>query len=451
MAERPPSLGTFSTLSIGIGGMVGGGIFAVTGLTIEITKGAAPLAFLIAGLVALLTSYSYLKLSLAFPGEGGTVDFLNRAFGGGVLTGAANILLLLSYVVLLAVYAVAFGSYGADLLPEAQRNFWQHALGSGVILGLLALNVWAAGAVIRSENIFNAIKMVLLGGFVLAGLMLPADWSRVGPVDAVSPMGLVAGAMLIFLNYEGFELIANSSAEVKNPRRSLPIAYLGGVVIAIGLYMLIVGVVLGHLSLEEISAHSATSLSAAARAFLGQPGYLAIVAAALLATSSAINATFLSTGRLAYVVAKTGELPRELERSIRGEHSEGAILCALLALVLVNFVPLEAIATMGSAGFPIIFALVNIANVRLADQTDSRRWISGLAAVSAIGALAVLCVSVDENPASRSHLWILAGMIVASLLIEVSYRGATGRQIHLRERGLGQRSAGEGIADVKSQ
>ena len=98
MANKAASgkLGTGSTLSIGIGGMVGGGIFAVTGLTIDMTHGAAPLAFLIAGVVALLTSYSYLKLTLAFPGQGGTVDFLNRGFGGGMLTGAANILLLLS-------------------------------------------------------------------------------------------------------------------------------------------------------------------------------------------------------------------------------------------------------------------------------------------------------------------------------------------------------------------
>ena len=84
MAETGGKLGTFSTLSIGIGAMVGGGIFAVTGLTIETTRGAAPLAFVIAGIVALLTSYSYLRLTLAFPGEGGTVSFLNRAFGGGI-------------------------------------------------------------------------------------------------------------------------------------------------------------------------------------------------------------------------------------------------------------------------------------------------------------------------------------------------------------------------------
>ncbi|WP_116131342.1 APC family permease [Tropicimonas sp. IMCC34043] len=431
MNDSGPGLGTFSTLSIGIGGMVGGGIFAVTGLTIEMTKGAAPLAFLVAGIVALLTSYSYLKLTLAFPGEGGTVDFLNRAFGGGILTGAANILLLLSYVVLLAIYAYAFGSYGADLFPEAHQGVWLHGLTSGVILGLLALNVLAARAVIRSENAFNAIKMLLLGGFIVAGLVMPGDWSRLGPVDAVSPVALISGAMLIFLNYEGFELIANSAAEVKNPRRSLPIAYIGGVLIVIVLYMLITAVVLGHMTLEQVGQNSDTTLSAAGRAILGPPGYLAIVLAALLATSSAINATFYSTGRLAYVVAKTGELPRELERSIRGEHSEGTFLCALLALVLANFVPLEAIATMGSAGFLILFALVNLANVRLARQTGSRAWISALAALATIGALVVLCVSVDENPASRNHLWILGGMIAASLAIEAVYRGITGRKIRL--------------------
>ncbi|MEM9657923.1 MAG: amino acid permease, partial [Planctomycetota bacterium] len=228
-----PKLGTFSTLSIGIGGMVGGGIFAVTGLTVEVTRGAAPLAFLIAGFVALLTSYSYLKLTLRFPGEGGTVEFLNRAYGSGVLTGATNVLLLLNYVVLLAVYAYAFGSYGATFLPAADRSFWLHALISGVIVGLVILNLLGGSVVVRSENLFNAAKMALLAAFVVIGLLTPMEWSRLAPENFVSPLGLIAGAMLIFLNYEGFELIANASDVVADPKRSLPIAYLGGVLIAI--------------------------------------------------------------------------------------------------------------------------------------------------------------------------------------------------------------------------
>ena len=262
--DSKPGLGTLSTLSIGIGGMVGGGIFAVTGLTVEVTRGAAPLAFLIAGIVALLTSYSYLKLTLRFPGEGGTVEFLNRAYGTGILTGAANILLLLSYVVLLAVYAYAFGSYGAGLFPDAERDFWMHILINAVIVGLVVINVFGARLVVRSENFFNVVKMLLLAAFVVAGLLTPMEWSRLGPGNFVSPLGLVAGAMLIFLNYEGFELIANAAKDVADPKRSLPIAYVGGVLIVIALYVLMVMVVIGHLSFTAVSEGSYNAFSIAA-------------------------------------------------------------------------------------------------------------------------------------------------------------------------------------------
>ncbi len=430
-------LGSFSTLSIGIGGMVGGGIFAVTGLTIEVTKGGAPIAFLVAGIVALLTSYSYLKLTLRYPGEGGTVDFLNRAFGGGILTGAANILLLLSYVVLVAVYAYAFGSYGSRFFPEPDRDFWSHVLLSGVIVGLVIVNAFGGALVVRTENIFNIVKMLLLAAFIVAGLLTPMDWGRLGTENYVSPMGLVAGAMLIFLNYEGFELIANASKDVANPNRTLPIAYIGGVLIVIVIYVLIVIVVVGHLSFAGVAKDSDTALSMAAQDVLGRTGFIAIAVAALMATSSAINATFYSTGRLAYIIAKTGELPAELERSFRGQHLEGTLITAALALLVANFVPLEAIATMGSAGFLLLFMAVNVANVRLARETGSRLWLSGLAALSTAIALIVLCVEVDENPATRNHLWILFGMIVVSLAIEIVYRGVTGRQMRLNENSAG--------------
>jgi uncharacterized protein len=423
-------LGTFSTLSIGIGGMVGGGIFAVTGLTIEVTRGGAPIAFLIAGIVALLTSYSYLKLTLCFPGEGGTVQFLNRAFGNGILTGAANILLLLSYIVLVAVYAYAFGSYGASFFPEVDGVFWQHVLLSGAIVGLVFVNVFGGSLVIRSENLFNGVKMLLLAGFVIVGLFMPMEWSRLAPENYVTPMGMIAGAMLIFLNYEGFELIANASEEIADPKRSLPIAYVGGVLLVIIIYVLIVMVVIGHLSFAEVAKDSDRALSEAAQQFMGRSGFFAIAVAALLATSSAINATFYSTGRLTYIIAKSGQLPGELERSFRGQHLQGTLITALLAMLVANFVPLEAIATMGSAGFLLIFMAVNIANVRMARETGSRAWLSGLAAFSTGFALVVLCVQVDENPATRNHLWILAGMIVGSLAIEIVYRLLTRRKLH---------------------
>lgn len=95
---------------------------------------------------------------------------------------------------------------------------------SGVIVGLVIINVFGASLVVRSENFFNVAKMLLLAGFVVGGFLTPTEWSRLGPENFVTPLGLVAGAMLIFLNYEGFELIANASKDVADPGRSLQVA-----------------------------------------------------------------------------------------------------------------------------------------------------------------------------------------------------------------------------------
>jgi amino acid transporter len=103
-------LGFWAVVAIGVGGMVGGGIFAVLGLAVQLAHGGTPVAFAIAGAVALLTTYSYAKLSVAYPSRGGTVTFLDRAFGAGMFTGTLNALLWLSYVVMLSLYALAFGS-----------------------------------------------------------------------------------------------------------------------------------------------------------------------------------------------------------------------------------------------------------------------------------------------------------------------------------------------------
>jgi amino acid transporter len=431
LPDNTKKLGTLSTLSIGIGGMVGGGIFATTGLAVELTRGAVPIAFLVGGVVALLTSYSYLKLTLTFPSEGGTVEFLKQGLGTGILTGATNILLCFSYVVLLAVYAYAFGSYAVALLAPADPNFWRHVFVSAV-LGLLALlNLVSGSSVVRSENFFNISKMILLAIFIAVGFATPIAWHRFSPENYVAPMTLISGAVIVFFNYEGFELIANAAKEVKDPQRSLPIAYIGGVLMVLVIYLLILVVVIGHLTFSEVAAVSDYALSGAAESMMGKAGHVMIAIAAMLATISAINATYYSSGRLTYVIARSGELPVELERKIHGQHAEGMIVFAVLSLLLVNFVSLGAIATMGSVGFLLIFMAVNIANVRLAKRTDSKAWISLLGAVSCGSATLVLCIQIALNPATRSQLWVLGAMVAASLLLEVAYRTITGRTVHL--------------------
>jgi len=162
-------VGYWSAVSIGIGGMVGGGIFAVLGLAVNLSHGGAPIAFVIAGLVALITAYSYSKLSVTFPSSGGTVEFLNQGLGTGMLTGGLNILLWISYVVMLSLYSYAFGSYGATFFPESDQTFWRHILTSTAIISFTLLNFLSAKVVGKSEEVIVAIKVIILVGFVAIG------------------------------------------------------------------------------------------------------------------------------------------------------------------------------------------------------------------------------------------------------------------------------------------
>jgi len=103
-------------IAIGIGGMVGGGIFAVLGLAVSLAKGGTPLAFLFAGIIALFTAYSYSKLSLVYADRGGTVRFMNEGFGKGLFSGGINNVLWVSYIIMLSLYASSFGSYAPNLI-----------------------------------------------------------------------------------------------------------------------------------------------------------------------------------------------------------------------------------------------------------------------------------------------------------------------------------------------
>jgi amino acid transporter len=402
-----------------VGGMVGGGIFAVLGLSVQLTRGAAPIAFLIAGLVALVTSYAYTRLSVAFPNEGGTVAFLDNAFGPGLFTGTMNVLLWISYIVMLALYTYAFGSYGSALFPEGARMIWKHVLISGSILAITGLNLLSARLIGEVEDWIVATKIAILLLFVAIGV-LSIDGSRLAPGQWSSPLHVIAGGMIIFLAYEGFELIANTADDVHHPEKTLPRAFYSAVGFVICLYILVAAVTVGNLSVDKIVAAEDYALAAAARPFLGRYGYLLITVAALLSTASAVNATLYGAARLSYIIAKDGELPESLEHKLWNEPVEGLLITAGVTLVVANLFDLSSISMMGSAGFLLIFAAVNGANAMLAGKTGSRRWISILGVLLCLFALGSLIWQIGQN--TPSHLWILAAMLFLAFLVEGVYR-----------------------------
>ena len=423
MRSAGGKIGFLSVVSIGIGGMIGGGIFAVLGLAVQLARGGTPVAFAIAGLIALITSYSYARLSLAYPSQGGTVEFLNQAFGVGLTTGSLNILLWLSYIIMLSLYAYAFGSYGASFFNHSL--LWKHVLITLIVVLLTVLNFMGSAVVGKAEEWIVGFKVSILLLFIIAGLW-SVDAGRLQPSSWSPPAQLIAGGMIIFLAYEGFELIANTAGDVKNPEK-LPLAYYSAVGFVILIYVLVALVTVGNLPYDQIVAAEDYALAASAKPFLGSAGFTLIAIAALLSTSSAINATLYGAAKISYIIAKEGELPEALERKVWNRPVEGLVITAIAVLLVANIFDLSSISTMGSAGFLMIFAAVNLANARLHNITKSRKWISLVGAFLCLLALAILLWQTSVKAPEKAG--IFAVLVGASVGTEYVYRRVTKRVI----------------------
>lgn len=424
-AEDSGQISLLGAVSIGVGGMVGGGIFAVLGLAAILAGGATWLSFVVAGLVALLTAYSYARLSVAYPSEGGTVVFIDKAFGIDLVTGAVNNLLWLAYVVTLALYAVAFGNYAATFLPPDQQTATLlHVLISLGILLPTALNFLGAEIISKAETYIVGVKVAILVLVILLGFG-SVDPARLQPSTWEPLFQIVSAGMIIFVAYEGFELIANTAQDVRNFRVTLPRAYYISVVFVLILYALIAVVVVGSLTPDAIQQASDFALAEAAKPSLGQFGFTVVGIAAVLATLSAINSTLYGSARLSYTIATEGELPRVLEKKLWSQ-PVGLLITSVLALALANLGDLSSISTMGSAGFLIIFAMVNLANYTKHKDVGSHRLVAGAGVLACLGALAALILQTLAN--TPAQVLVLVGMLAIAFVIEAVYRRSRRRK-----------------------
>jgi uncharacterized protein len=425
-------IGFLEAFSIGVGGMVGGGIFAVLGLTIVLAKGAAPLAFAFAGVIALVTVYSYVKLSLRYPSEGGTIEFIVQAFGNGLFSSFVNTLLLMSYVVMLALYAYAFGSYGSALILGHDAVWLHDLLAAGVIAVFTVINLFGAFMTGRAEDVMVFIKLAILVIFA-AATFGAVDWHHMARTEWMPLPSVAAGGLIIFLAYEGFELIANTAQDIKNRETNLPLAYYTSVIFVILLYIVIAMVAVGNLGFAQAEQAKDYALAEAAQPVFGHAGFILIGIAALLSTASAINATLYGGGRTGYLIAKLGELPEAFEEKI--EHGyEGMIFLGLFGIIFALAFNLDNISIAGSLGFLVIFMLVNLANFRLHASTGGSRIISGFGTLLCLAAAVVLVgYNAVYHPESLASSLLL---IAVTALFTVIYARFNKRLSHFMDKRL---------------
>ena len=405
-------------ISIGIGGMVGGGIFAVLGEAVSLAHGGTPMAFFVAGMVALLTSYAYAKLSVKYPSQGGTVVFIDKAFGNNIASGSVNLMLWLSYLVTIALYAVAFASYALTFFHDNTSTLIKHVLISAAVLLPTAINLVSASFVSKSETAIVALKLVLLVVIIVFSIAY-VDPEFVAPAHWGSMSSIFAAGMIIFVAYEGFELIANSAEDVQNPERNLPIAFYTSVILVFVLYVLIGIITVSTIPEEQLLSAKDYALAIAAKPALGQTGFVVIAIAALLATFSAINATIYGNARLGYVLAREGQLPEIFDKKVWNEPVMGVVVTAAISVLMANAINLKEIAIIGSASFLFIFALINASAFKLRKEIGGSRYIYIVAVLLSVTALMTLLINTFES--NFRAIFVFVAFICVSVLFEMTY------------------------------
>jgi amino acid transporter len=366
-----------SVTALGIGAMVGAGIFAVLGQTALLAGKDTYVAFVLGGVVAALCGYSYAKLACRYPDSGGISTYFDEAFGYGRLSGALSLVYLITVAATVALVAKAFGAYAAALLLSDSSRIWVDLFASALVIVLVTLNMLGAGSVGKAEIFLVGFKLFILVGLMITGAVGMAHAHRVAMIHP-SVIGVSGAVALTFLSYAGFGIMTNAAGNVPDPQRTIPRAIYLAIGIVIVLYVGLAIVVLGNVSPMELAQHSDTSVAEAARPVLGQAGYAIVSVAALLATASGVNAWIFSATEISSTLSNAGQLPRMFGKLVWREGTRGLLIIISVVLLALNFFDLSALARIASGVFLISYLAVQVAHWRLIEETKGSRFVVAL-------------------------------------------------------------------------
>ena len=407
------ALGLLELIALGVGGMIGGGIFSMLGLAVSITGHAAPFAFLIGSFVAFFAGYSYIRLALTFRNDGASYIYLMRAFPHrpeiSTMTGWT---VTIGYVGTLALYAFTFGAYGADLIGQSGAPLIRMAMSLAVLIFFLLVNLRGARASGHTEDLVVYAKILILAVFAVAGMKTISHHNLFPLFDKGGASVFMAGA-LIFVAFEGFQLITNTVTETRDPDKNIPRGIYGAIAITSAIYILLAVVAIGNLPIPELIKAEEYALAEAARPVLGEAGVIMVGVAALLATSSAINATVLGSARMMAEMARERRMPAWLAaRNGTGAPWLAVITLSGLAGAFTLLGGLEVIASFSSMTFLLVSIGVSVANWKLRAKTGSKPWI--IAAGIALMSVTVMLLLVHLGTEKPLTLAAVAGIYAAA-------------------------------------
>jgi amino acid transporter len=397
---------------IGVGAMVGAGIFALLGAAGEVAGAAVWLSFLIAGAIALLQGYSFAKLGARYPTAGGLLEYVAKGFGDGHFTGITAWLTYSANAIVTAMVAVSFGSY-ASAMFAGENAFWVKVFAALIIIVMTVVNILGSKLVARAQTV---IVYVVLGILTLFAVVTLANMhpSLLAPSGYPPLLDIVSSVALTFFAFLGFGIITFTAKDLANPSRQLPRAMYLALGIATVIYVAIALGVFGTLTVEEVISSGGTALAVAAKPTLGNAGYVLMSITALFATAGATNAGLYPAEGLSERLAETGQFPTLMARRLGGRASVGLLIEAAACLVLALVFNLDAIASIGSVVALLIFTLITAAHFRVRAETGANVVILAAAIVAAgVVLLTFVFTTLVHEPASMVALLAILVLSVA--------------------------------------
>ncbi len=430
--KKEYKLGLWEAVSIGVGTMIGAGIFSILGVGASIAENNLPISFFLAGLVAYLIAYSYAKLGSKYISNAGPIEFIIRGIGDNYITGTLSILMWFIYVVSISLFSKAFAGYFLALIKLPLTSFYLGVVEITIISFFTALNFFGSKAVGKAEFFIVLIKLSILGIFIVFGIWT-INPEFIKPIlDQKHIFNIFFAASILFLTYTGFGLITNASENIKNPEKNVPLAIYISLSIVSIIYILISIVALGNLGTEGLSKAQEYALAEAAKPFLGGIGFTLVALGAIFSTSSAINATLYGGANIAYALAKKGELPKEFERKVWFSGSVGLYITSGLSMFFVIAFNLEEIASITSYFSLIIYLFVIISHYRLSEETKGSKALIIFSFV--IVCMVFLTLVIYQWKSEKVVFFTSIIVFVLAFVFELIYKSITHRTFTERKK-----------------
>lgn len=401
---------------IGVGAMVGAGIFSLLGAAGEVAGAAVWLSFVMAGCIAGLQGYSFAKLGARYPSGGGLLEYVAQGFGPGHVTRITAWLTYAVNAVITAMVASSFGSYASAAFAGGSAT-WAKVFAVLIILVMTALNIVGSQVVARAQTVIVIVVIGSLSLFAVATL-LNINPELLAPSGYPPLQAIVSSVALTFFAFLGFGIVTFTAKDLKDPARELPKAMYLALGIAAVVYVAVSLGVFGTLTVEQVIASGGTAIAVAAEPILGKAGYWMMSLVALFATSGATNAGLYPAQGLCEQLVETKQFPPVMARKFAGRASAGLIFVSLVCIVLVVGFDVNAIASIGSAVALAVFGMVTLAHFRVREVTGANVGVLVLALTTiVIALLAFVFTELIHEPASMLALLLILLLSVALDLV----------------------------------